>query len=120
MRISDWSSDVCSSDLSEALGGAVTVNYARRRLSTGYLGGGLSTGHTAQYPTINLYGQPGFKLPFRTGSCKSRREHDASGCSGIFHGLPMRDEEAARVDVTSRSTSAPASHPIARKSTRLN
>src|SRR3546814_8967055 len=66
MRISDWSSDVCSSDLIEGIGSAVTAGLAARAVEPRH-GGGKTHGHA----------------PTRCLNCGTRSEERRVGKEGV-------------------------------------
>src|SRR3546814_8411409 len=66
MRISDWSSDVCSSDLSVTVG--KNMQMERRRFVSGALGGGAAAAMAAWFPAWAQPVSPGITAPLPTVS----------------------------------------------------
>src|SRR3546814_7885113 len=110
MRISDWSSDVCSSDLSGARGAApgdlyIFLHMARHRVFERE-GTTLFTRAPISFTTAALGGE--IALPGLDG-----RKHDIAIPAGIQSGKQLRQRGAGMPVLNGRG-------PGDRKSTRLN
>src|SRR3546814_10913007 len=62
MRISDWSSDVCSSDLTPTMRGVIDLDSGGVTVRVGVIGGGNVGG-----PLIELIADRGHEIEARTG-----------------------------------------------------
>src|SRR3546814_10766655 len=124
MRISDWSSDVCSSDLYSSDGRGTNVIIVRSPIVHGLVRRGIEDGRI-DLQTVDSH----FVEQTQAAGFRQRREGLAYRLSWLrhgvrprkrvapaSHGLPRRRKLIYRV----RNHIALWSHRIARKSTRLN
>src|SRR3546814_19066132 len=91
MRISDWSSDVCSSDLRSRSAAHASGNQALRRLGAAPAAEvcGLAEGTTQRKATVTAEncpapgsGAPGDAMGVRSGSATGDRKSDVAGARG--------------------------------------
>src|SRR3546814_20866368 len=105
MRISDWSSDVCSSDLSQVM---AFIRSGRLRVMSPTPGSGTENSTAAMVPSLSVLANPDDDLPQRRpGRCRAHR------------GAEVRSEER-RVGKECVSTCRSRWSPYPSKKTKQN
>src|SRR3546814_6861083 len=113
MRISDWSSDVCSSDLTLA----ESVAIEARNLAP--LPGDVDFTVAASLPISGLTAWQGLFEHGRLQAGRSVLVHGAAGAVGSME-TQLAGEAGAYVIGTGRAADRPTALALVRKSTRLN